>query len=659
MWLAGLVVLVAGAAADSPAPFTVAAQSDTTSSQPDAAPGASGITRAGQNLLFILDGSGSMWGRVDDTPKISIAKAVMTELVGELPDDARAGLYAYGHREKGDCADIESLVALGPLDRQALVKRIQGLSPKGKTPITDAVKQAVDELRRLEEAASVVLVSDGLESCGGDPCAAVQAARDAGVDFRMHVVGFGLGDTDTGQLQCMAEAGGGEYYTAANAAELSQALQEAVAVKPGLLLEVTRNGQPTPARVLVYAAGSDDEVLRDTLGDDPGGHDSNPMRLALAPGEYDVRVVPKAVDGGQAQRLTGVVIPQEGEIERRVDFSAGTLELRVTANGGPTDARTYVYEDGTDNEVTREHTGDDGLARYDLPPGDYAIRVRPQEVAAPDRRLTGLTVTPGDTTRESVDFSSGSLAVTVTTNGEPLDARTYVHHIETGKEADRGGTGGDGTVAYTLPPGTYNVTIRPEGIAAPDRVIEDVLVEPGETATRSLDIPSGRLEVQVTTNEEPLDARTYLVNTETDKEADRGSTGGDGAVSYAVPVGDYRLRVRPEGIAAPDHLIEDIAVEAGRTTTSGLDIPSGCLEVRVTHNGEPLDARTYLVNAETGKETDRGSTGGDGAVAYKVPVGEYRLRVRPDGIDAPDEVIEGIVVRAAETTREQLDFDGG
>ncbi|MDZ7840417.1 MAG: vWA domain-containing protein [Gammaproteobacteria bacterium] len=614
---------------------------------------------AEQNLLFILDGSGSMWGRVDDTPKISIAKEVMTELVGELPDDARAGLYAYGHREKGDCADIESLVALGPLDRQALVERIQGLSPKGKTPITDAVKQAVEELRRIEEAASVVLVSDGLESCGGDPCAAVQAAREAGVEFRMHVVGFGLGDTDAGQLQCMARAGGGEYYTAANAAELSQALQEAVAVKPGLILEVTRNGEPTSARVFVYLAGSDDEVLRDTLGDNPAGHAPNPMRLTLEPGEYDVRVLPESVEGGQERRISGITIPEEGEIERTVDFSAGRLELTVTANGGPTDARTYVYKDGTDNEVTREHTGDDGVARYSLPPGNYAVTVRPQEVAAPDRRLTGLSVAAGQTTRESVDFSSGELVVTVTTNGEPLDARTYVHDVDSGKEADRGSTGSDGTISYTLPPGTYQVSIRPRGIAAPDRLIERVVVEPGELAEHSLEIPSGRLEVSVTTNGQPLDARTYLLNAKTDQEADRGSTGRDGAVVYAVPVGEYRLRVRPEGIAAPDRVIEDIVVEADRTTTRSLDIPSGRLEVSVTHNGKPLKARTYLVNADTGKETDRGRTGGDGAVAYKVPVGEYRLRIRPDGIEAPDEVIEGIVVRAGDTTRESLDFDSG
>src|SRR3546814_336753 len=145
------------------------------------------------NLLFILDASGSMWGRVDGEPKIVVAKEVMASLVRGLPDDAKAGLIAYGHRRKGECTDIESLVALGPLDRDAMIRQVEGLNAKGMTPLTASVKQAIEQLRQTEQSASVVLVSDGLESCGGDPCEAVRAARQSGVDFKLHVVGFDLG----------------------------------------------------------------------------------------------------------------------------------------------------------------------------------------------------------------------------------------------------------------------------------------------------------------------------------------------------------------------------------------------------------------------------------------------------------------------------------
>src|SRR3546814_16847397 len=101
------------------------------------------------------------------------------------------------------------------------------------TPLTASVKQAIEQLRQSEQSASVVLVSDGLESCGGDPCEAVRAARQSGVDVRLHVVGFDLGDTDTAQLQCMAEAGGGRFFRASNAAEPAAARGAAMQAHQG------------------------------------------------------------------------------------------------------------------------------------------------------------------------------------------------------------------------------------------------------------------------------------------------------------------------------------------------------------------------------------------------------------------------------------------
>ena len=122
------------------------------------------------NNVFILDASGSMWGQVDGTAKIAIAKEVLTGLIRELPDAAVVGLVAYGHRRKGDCDDVEELVALGPLDKETLVGRIQALSPKDKTPISRSVRLTADRLKGLEDETTIILVSDGKETCDPDPC---------------------------------------------------------------------------------------------------------------------------------------------------------------------------------------------------------------------------------------------------------------------------------------------------------------------------------------------------------------------------------------------------------------------------------------------------------------------------------------------------------
>jgi Ca-activated chloride channel family protein len=183
-------------------------------------------TSAKGNVLFILDGSGSMWAQIDDKPKIVIAKDVMTNLIQQLPDTVDAGLEVYGHRSKGDCNDIELMSPVGKNDKATLVKQIQSIQPKGKTPITESLKFAAEQLKSTEEETTVVLISDGKESCEGDPCALVRELREQGIKVKVHVVGFDVDKDEREQLVCIAEAGGGKYFTAQNTNQLKDALTE-------------------------------------------------------------------------------------------------------------------------------------------------------------------------------------------------------------------------------------------------------------------------------------------------------------------------------------------------------------------------------------------------------------------------------------------------
>ena len=175
-------------------------------------------------VMFILDASGSMWGRVGGQAKIDAAKQVLAQAVLALPPEVRVGLAAYGHRRKGDCADVEILIPSGAADRRELLKKVQELSPKGKTPIAGAVKLAADALKTKENETTIVLVSDGIETCHQDPCGVVKALKQSGVKFILHVVGIGVDDKAKAQLTCLAQAGGGRYFGAYDAASLASAL---------------------------------------------------------------------------------------------------------------------------------------------------------------------------------------------------------------------------------------------------------------------------------------------------------------------------------------------------------------------------------------------------------------------------------------------------
>ena len=185
---------------------------------------ATSVKTANSNVIFILDASGSMWGQISGKPKIQIAKEVMNDLIDHLPSDLRAGLMAYGHRRKGDCHDIELLVPVGRLDPSKMKARINAISPKGKTPLTAAVRQAAEKLHYNSQRATVVLVSDGLETCGGNPCELAEKLTMSGVDFTVHVIGFDLSKQEQRRLRCLADKTGGLFLAAGNAAALRDAL---------------------------------------------------------------------------------------------------------------------------------------------------------------------------------------------------------------------------------------------------------------------------------------------------------------------------------------------------------------------------------------------------------------------------------------------------
>lgn len=197
-----------------------------------------------EKILFILDGSGSMKAKIDQVEKIAIAKEVMIQLIKDLPDQVQAGLEVYGHRSKGDCGDIELMVPIGQGNKSILIDKIQSINPKGKTPITKALELAAERLRTAEEESTLVLITDGQETCEADPCALVKSLKGQGIKLKVHVVGFDVSREEKDQLVCIANAGGGKYFTANNTAQLKEALTE---VKQAVVAKIeARKPEPPP-----------------------------------------------------------------------------------------------------------------------------------------------------------------------------------------------------------------------------------------------------------------------------------------------------------------------------------------------------------------------------------------------------------------------------
>jgi len=180
-----------------------------------------------QQTLLILDASGSMWGQIDGKTKISIAKDVVKSTIKHF-EDTELGLMAYGHRKKGDCEDIEILTAPQKNNAKNISKMVDGISPKGMTPMGNSVLMAAESLKYTEQKATVILVSDGIETCDVDLCELGKKLEETGVDFTAHVIGFDMTEDQIAGLKCLANETGGTFTLAKDAEDLSKALEKTV-----------------------------------------------------------------------------------------------------------------------------------------------------------------------------------------------------------------------------------------------------------------------------------------------------------------------------------------------------------------------------------------------------------------------------------------------
>ena len=184
------------------------------------------LSSAETNMLFILDGSNSMWGQVDGVAKIVTAKDVLGKLLTDLPPETKAGLMAYGHRT-ADCTDVEVLSFFGSDSTAVLVKKLNAVVPRGKTPIGYSLLRSGRLFLGLKgQNNHIVLISDGIETCGGDPCKTTASLIKAGIDMRIHVVGFDVNKKERMQLECIARAGNGRYFHASSTKGLKEAIAE-------------------------------------------------------------------------------------------------------------------------------------------------------------------------------------------------------------------------------------------------------------------------------------------------------------------------------------------------------------------------------------------------------------------------------------------------
>ncbi len=348
----------------------------------------SGSPEQPTRILFLFDASQSMYARWETNTKYEVAKSLLSEMVDSLQqlDNLELALRVYGHTKRyppQDCDDTRLEVPFGSKNGFSIKKRLNEISPSGTTPIARSLEACGGDFPKSQARNIIILITDGIEECNGDPCAVSAMLQRKGIVLKPFVIGLGLDKDFIKSFDCV-----GNYFDATNETEfrkafnivITQALNNTTAQIN--LLDI--NGRPTETNTsmtlydqhtgvvkynimhTINAKGVPDTVQIDPLGKYkltvhtiPEVHKDS---ITLTPGKHNIIAVdaPQGdlllkIDGANEYRKLEAIVRKHGETQTLhvQDFSevtrylVGNYDLEVL-----TTPRIYINNVSVDQSKT-------------------------------------------------------------------------------------------------------------------------------------------------------------------------------------------------------------------------------------------------------------------------------------------------------------------
>ena len=400
---------------------------------------------ADRSVLLILDASGSMNAKLPNgETRIAVAQRAVKGVAGFVPAQAQLSLRVYGAQSPAsqkNCQDTNLAVPFGPASASggAITAAVDATKAQGYTPIAYSLQQAANDFAAQAKERVIVLVSDGKETCQGDPAVAAKAL--AGKGITVHTVGFIVDTAARGQLQAIARATGGSYFDAPVGPELPDTLKSALnACKQ--IVKLPAKPQPGKLRTTSATWLTSHAVLNAETGQKVGEFNSSRREISLPAGIYEVKFGPASwkgieVRGGETTTIdpgvlkvevsnpsvhvgASVVDSETGEkhgsitaVSTAVTLMPGVYDLRfaktdwpfIKIDGGKTTTlrpAAVILAPGVPRGKAKVTTQDGKeVARFDavtsrvaLPPGDYIVEVDGNKLPFPATEGQVLEVQP-------------------------------------------------------------------------------------------------------------------------------------------------------------------------------------------------------------------------------------------------------------------------
>jgi Ca-activated chloride channel homolog len=588
------------------------------------------------SLMVIVDGSGSMWGPIEGVrqTKLVLAREALRRGLGKMSPQARVGLTLFGHR-RGDCSDVEVVRTPELLDVPNLMAPLEQFNPRGRGPITLALREAAKSLPRDAGPRTLLLIHDDADNCQPDLCAAAADLRAEGVTA--HVVGLNVKTEDMAKMVCLPQATGGRHFNAQSAEQIAAYVEEALLLtasgmggvearpaSPSATIvppaPVPASGPPALHLRALPAANTEPlgiplhwTVAAEARPDVPifGARAANPT-VPVAPGRYVVEVR----DGPLSAKQIAEVRDNRPATVTMV-LNAGMARIRVLArkNGEVAPDALITAADANGALMLAARTGEVTAL---LPAGRHLVRAELGFVRAEQ------TVTIAAGRLFAVDIPLNAARLQLTTAGRD-GASGLQAPIFSVFEDDPDAAGGRREVArsaaqpaeFTLPPGTYYVVARQGAV----EVRERLAVGPGEVVRRTLAVAAGSLALS--TKLPPLggaaDAYISYTVTRLDNTAQDAITTSQPTPTLLLPSGRYRVEGR-YGLMNV-RAVRDIEVKAGQIQQLVIEHEAASVRLRIVGSG-PSDV-SWVIRDQAGKAV---WTGAHTEAVANLQAGRYVVR---------------------------------
>lgn len=601
---------------ETPSLSTTAAPSITPSAiPPEAVPFVPTLVKADANINVILDASGSqsaLFGGTG-TSKLDLQKRALQDVIYSLIKsefERNIGIRVFGSQvplDQHNCQDTKEIYPVSKPDLDQIQNVLASLKAQGESPVAYALEAAAKDFPAANVDQIIVLVTDGFDTCNGDPCDTAKRIRALNPKLSVQVIGFDISQEDAQKVRCIAENADGRFYLARNENELRKFLDEAVnsMVPYNLRLSTVAGATPIPTTITVFKSGTNQVVKKESS--------FGTKLISLPAGTYDIMVEYTLSPEMRkpSKIIKGVDILEKTKVEQEINFDFAALSLSSIDTEAKMTAADYKVQKSDTGETVAQIDGGPEMITIFLSPGTYDITAEQkyavaEKIALKDR---GVELKTGQAVDKIFRFQKGTLALKgITTQKTPIP---FIYQIYKADRSDQliasGALPADGGSIHLSPDGYDLIFIGqdPAMLANPRTKVSGVNVKAGETTNLEAVFEMGLLKLSAVDGAGNPMRAAFTVRIADTKEdiAQTNMVDAKTPITLPIPPGKYNIiasKLDSNTEPKPSVTISDVKVTKDKPVNKVAKFIFGTARLRgVNAKEQPLETAFAVYKAGT------------------------------------------------------------